>query len=213
MTRRVLERVLEGIDASAAAKAIWEERGPEVSAGNGSVAYSAPIGAAYARRPERLGGLAPALSALTHYDQRCRTAVLAISAAVAALVGGGSPAPAVSGALALVADREGGEELEFLVEAVGGTRPIDGPDMGFCLYAAGAGLQAVNRHQRFEEALRAVVGLGGDTGANAAVAGALMGAAVGRRGLPADWLGLMAEAGTIEEEAKDLAALATAGPE
>src|SRR5919197_785959 len=41
LTRRVLSRVAAGEDAVAAATALWEERGPEVSAGNGSVVYCA----------------------------------------------------------------------------------------------------------------------------------------------------------------------------
>src|SRR5437870_1257218 len=57
-TRRVLARAArdEGVDA---ARAVWEERGPEVSAGNGSVAYCAPLGAAYSARPSELQDVAP----------------------------------------------------------------------------------------------------------------------------------------------------------
>src|SRR5204863_6853375 len=68
LTRRVLRRVEQGEDPEAAAKAVWEERGPEVSAGNGSVMYCAPLGVAYADRPITLLGIAAWLSALTHYD-------------------------------------------------------------------------------------------------------------------------------------------------
>jgi len=84
LTGRVLRRVADGDDAAAAARAIWEQRGPEVSAGNGSVMYCAPLGLAYAHRPTELHELAPALSALTHFDGRCRTAVLAVTLTVAA---------------------------------------------------------------------------------------------------------------------------------
>lgn len=79
-----------------------------------------------------------------------------------------------------MADRPGGEELEFIVGAVGGTRPIAGPDRGFCLFAAAAGLQAALAEAGDPEALlRRTVALGGDTDTNAAVAGALVGAAAG----------------------------------
>src|SRR6266540_3758664 len=53
-TRRVLSRVDGGEDAFEAARSVWEERGPEVSAGNGSVMYCAPLGLAYADRAEEL---------------------------------------------------------------------------------------------------------------------------------------------------------------
>ncbi len=62
LTGRVLRRIAGGEDPAAAAQSIWDERGPEVSAGNGSVMYCPPLGIAYANRPERLLELAPALS-------------------------------------------------------------------------------------------------------------------------------------------------------
>src|SRR5262245_62185721 len=67
---RVLRRVEDGEDAATAAHLIWSERGPEVSAGNGSVMYCAPLGVAYANRPVELFEQAPALSVLTQYDAR-----------------------------------------------------------------------------------------------------------------------------------------------
>ena len=122
-----------------AAREYVEQRGPEVSAGNGSVMYCAPLGVAYAFRPDDLFELAPALSAVTHWDERCRTACLAVTLAVAALVRGEPGDRAVIAAVTAVAEREGGEELEYLVEAAGRARPVDGPDMGFTLFTAGSG--------------------------------------------------------------------------
>lgn len=212
LTFRVLRGVFEGGVAEEIARAAWEERGPEVSAGNGSVMYCAPLGAAYAGRPEALHELAPRLSALTHYDGRCRTAVLAVTLAVAALVRGEPGEVVVASALAATLDREGGEELEFLTGAVGASRPVDGPDMGFCLYTAAIGLQAVSRNSGFEEGMLAVMSLGGDTDTNGAVAGGLLGAAVGASGLPATWLDRLQDRAAIEEEAASLADLADTGP-
>ncbi len=51
LTRRVLSLAARGTPAADAARAVWEQRGPEVSAGNGSVMYCAPLGAAYANQP------------------------------------------------------------------------------------------------------------------------------------------------------------------
>jgi ADP-ribosyl-[dinitrogen reductase] hydrolase len=207
LTGRVLRRASHGMPADQAAEAAWRERGPEVSAGNGSVMYCAPLGVAYAHRFDQLPELAPQLSALTHFDQRCRTAVLAVTLAVAALVRGEDPAAAVSRALQDVISREGGEELEYLVDAVGSIRPVDGPDQGFCLYATGAGFQALLRAGTFEDRLLYVVSLGGDTDTNGAVAGALIGAALGRPALPAAWLERLKDREALEAEAASLAAL------
>jgi ADP-ribosylglycohydrolase len=210
LTGRVLRRAARGEDAAMVAREVWEQRGPEVSAGNGSVMYCGPLGLAYARRPERLREAAPELSALTHFDGRCRTAVLAVTLTVAALVRGEGAEEAVRDALGAVADLEGGEELEFLIGAVGAKRPIDGPDQGFCLYAAAVGCQALLRVGDAGEELRRVVSLGGDTDTNAAVAGALIGALVGEPGLPQDWLGRLRERDRIREEAVALVPLASA---
>jgi ADP-ribosyl-[dinitrogen reductase] hydrolase len=213
LTRRVLSRAARGEPAAEAARKVWEERGPEVSAGNGSVMYCAPLGAAYANRPGELHDLAPALSELTHADERCRTAVLAVTLAVGALVRGEGPGAAVREALGAALAREGGEELEFLTEAAGTVRRIDGPDMGFCLFTAGAGLQVAARMGEGTagppaEELERVVAMGGDTDTNAAVAGALLGAAVGAVGLPRDWLDRLMDREAIAAEAQALVPLA-----
>jgi ADP-ribosyl-[dinitrogen reductase] hydrolase len=191
-----------------AARIVFERRGPEVSAGNGSVMYCSPLGVARARTPELLVEEAPALSCLTHWDGRCQTASLAVTSAVAALVRGEEADAAVLNGLAVVADREGGEELEFLVGEAGRARPIDGPDQGFALFTAGIALQVAGEGLGFEEGLRHVVGLGGDTDTNAAVAGALLGAANGVEAIPAGWLALLAEVDVLRNEAGALAALA-----
>ncbi len=189
------------------ARSVFERRGPEVSAGNGSVMYCAPLGVVRAGTPEVLTEEAPALSRITHWDGRCQTACLAVTLAVAGLINGESPEAAVRDAVAAATEREGGEELEFLVGEAGRSRPIDGPDMGFTLFTAGIALQVAGEGLDFEEGLRYVVGLGGDTDTNAAVAGALLGAAHGPEDIPAEWLAVLAEREAIEEEAAALAAL------
>jgi ADP-ribosyl-[dinitrogen reductase] hydrolase len=208
LTRRVLKRVARGQDPFEAARAVWEERGPEVSAGNGSAMYCAPLGLAYARRPDELIALAPTLSALTHTDGRCRTAVLSVTLAAAALVRGEDPLAAVRSSLEAVEDMEGGEELAFLTDAVGRERAIDGPDQGFCLFSAALGLQTVARFRAFEAGLRHVVSLGGDTDTNGAIAGALLGALAGERGLPPAWIERLRDAPAIRAEAEGLIPLA-----
>jgi ADP-ribosyl-[dinitrogen reductase] hydrolase len=208
ITGRVLRRIHEGMDATEAARVVWQERGPEVSAGNGSVMYSAPLGLAYAHRPDALLEVAPALSGLTHFDGRCKTAVLAVTLTTAGLVRGDYPEIAVRAAVDAVLEREGGEELEFLVDAAGSKRQIDGPDQGFCLFTAGIALQALLRGGDAETELRRVVALGGDTDTNAAVAGALLGARDGVDGLPSVWLRRLLDGEAIEAEARALVPLA-----
>jgi len=205
---RVLRRLERPEDAPNVAQAVWDERGPEVSAGNGSVMYCAPLGVAYANRPGELFELAPALSGLTHVDERCRTGVLAITLTVAALVRGEPAEASARAAVDAVLQRDGGEELEFLVDAAGSKRQIDGPDQGFCLFTVGIALQALVRGGGFEQELRRVASLGGDTDTNAAVAAALLGARDGVGGLPAAWLDRLVDREAILGEAHALVPLA-----
>jgi ADP-ribosylglycohydrolase len=204
-TRRVLAMVDAGEPWREAARRSWEERGPEVSAGNGSVAYCAPLGIAFVGRPDEAAKAARILSTLTHWDERCRTACQAVVVTLAGLIDGFDAREAVEAAVEGVLGQLGGEELEFLIGAVGSSRRIDGPDRGFCLFAAAVGLQVVLQAQTFEAGVERVIELGGDIPANAAVAGTLLGARHGRDGAPADWLAALPDAREIEAEADALA--------
>ena len=205
LTRRVLGKL-----DHPAAEVAPPVGGLEVSAGNGSVMYCAPLGAFRAARAELLVQEAPALSAITHWDERCRTACLAVTLAVAALVRGEAHREAVARAVGTVLDREGGEELEYLVAEAGRARPLDGPDMGFTLFTAGIGLQVAAEGMPLEEGLRYAVSLGGDTDTNGAVTGGLLGALHGRSALPGAWLEKLVDRRAIEAEAEALAGAATA---
>ncbi len=206
LTRRVLSGWRDGEPDPA--RGYVARRGPEVSAGNGSVMYCAPLGLAYAFRSVDLLDAAPALSALTHADERCRTACLAVTLVAAALVRGDPADRAVLESLAAIDGREGAEELEYLVGAAGTERPIDGPDQGFVLFTAGVALRVVGEGMPFERGLLDVVALGGDTDTNAAVAGALLGAMHGAASLPIAWLARLQDRSAIEHEARALAGLA-----
>jgi ADP-ribosyl-[dinitrogen reductase] hydrolase len=206
LTRRVLRRWEEG--TTNAAREYYDTRGPEVSAGNGSVMYCAPLGVVRANEPDRLVHEAPALSALTHWDGRCRTACLAVTLVVAALVRGEGPTRAVVAALHGVRDRQGGEELEYLVSEAGRARALDGPDQGFSLFTAGIALQVVAEGRGVDDGLRFVVSLGGDTDTNAAVAGALLGARHGRAAIPAHWINTLRDHDQLQLEADALAEIA-----
>jgi ADP-ribosylglycohydrolase len=79
--------------------------------------------------------------------------------------------------------------------------------MGFTLFCAGIALQVAGEARGFEDGLRHVVALGGDTDTNAAVAGALLGAADGVGAIPAPWLDRLADRDVILSESYALASL------
>jgi len=187
------------------------ERGPEVSAGNGSVMYCAPLGLVRAENRVRLLKDAPALSTVTHADPRCQTACLCVTYAAAALVAGEDARDAVVDAVGACEGLEGKDELEELIDGAGIARPIDGPDQGFCFFTAGVAMRIAVTAGSFEEGILEVIALGGDTDTNAAVTGALLGARFGRDAPPSGWLDKLGERDRVEETAEKLAALASAG--
>jgi ADP-ribosylglycohydrolase len=79
--------------------------------------------------------------------------------------------------------------------------------MGFTLFTAGIALQIVGEGAGFEEGVLHTISLGGDTDTNAAVTGALLGAAFGDTAIPAPWLNKLAEREAIKSEAGALASL------
>jgi ADP-ribosylglycohydrolase len=79
--------------------------------------------------------------------------------------------------------------------------------MGFALFTAGIALQVAGEGRGFEEGLRYVVGLGGDTDSNAAVAGGLLGARHGLAAIPTGWRDRLADGEAIATEAEALASL------
>jgi ADP-ribosyl-[dinitrogen reductase] hydrolase len=205
LTRTVLSWARDGVEDPA--RRYVRQRGPEVSAGNGSVMYCAPLGVAYAHEPERLPELAPALSAITHWDERCGTACLAVCLAVAGLLRGEDAERAVIDAVQACDGREGDEELKELVDGAGVVRPIDGPDRGFVFFTAGVALRTAAHAASFEQGLLDVVALGGDTDTNSAVSGALLGARDGLEAIPPAWLARLEDREAIEHEAEALADL------
>ena len=163
-------------------RASVERRGPEVSAGNGSVMYARRWG--WRTRATPSGSVeAPALSRDHPLGRALRDRLPGGDAGGRRARPGRGRRAAVVGAVEAVASQEGDEELEHLVDQAGragrSTAPTWGPRSSPPGRTAGR-----RRGARFEEGLRHVVGLGGDTDINAAVAGALLGARHGRGGIP-----------------------------
>jgi ADP-ribosylglycohydrolase len=75
------------------------------------------------------------------------------------------------------------------------------------LFTAGIALQVAGEELGFEDGLRYVVGLGGDTDTNAAASGALLGGLHGVGAIPPGWLDRLAERDALEQESAALVAL------
>lgn len=146
---------------------------------NGSLMRVAPIGVWAAGDPARAAEAARADSALTHRNPVCVEACAGYAAAIAAGVAGASREEMRAAALA----SSRGRAREALESA---SLPQAGR-IGWVVVA----LQNAFFHLKrsgFEEALLATVAAGGDTDTNAAVCGALLGAALGKQAIPARWV-------------------------
>ena len=151
------------------------------SESNGSLMRVSPLGIWAAGDPERAARAARADSALTHPNPICVEACAAFAAAIAAGVAGASREAMRDAALS----NSSGAAREAIERA---RKPEDFfTRMGWVLTA----LQNAFFHlgkSSFEDSLIATVGAGGDTDTNAAVCGALLGAAHGKKAIPSRWI-------------------------
>jgi ADP-ribosylglycohydrolase len=140
-----------------------------------------PLGIWAAGDPERAARAARQDSALTHPNPVCVEACAAYAAAIAAGVAGGGREAMLEAAL--------GNCSGVVRETIERATPLKDffTRMGWVLTA----LQNAFFHlsnSNFEEALISTVGSGGDTDTNAAICGALLGAAHGKQAIPLRWI-------------------------
>lgn len=183
----------------------WHEAGtPGPVAGNGGAMRVAPLALLHAAEPARLFALAHTQARITHADPRCGAGAVAIAGAVAAALHGRlHDAPALCAPLAdavraqdpALADALGALPGWLALAPSDAVRPIaaaglagaDGrfgiaphvtPSVLWALYAA------LRHPADIVEAIAVAIEPGGDVDTTAAMAGAIVGAAVGLQGLP-----------------------------
>ena len=160
------------------------------SQSNGSLMRIAPIGV-WAADPDEAARFADVDSALSHPHPVCRAACAAFTAAISAALFGADRQAMLAVALR-VADAAGAEAAAVgtaLRQAIGGVLPADFQhQMGWVLISLQNAFFHLATGTATEPALVQTVGQGGDTDTNAAIAGALLGAADGRASLPVRWV-------------------------
>ncbi|HSA71875.1 MAG TPA: inositol monophosphatase family protein [Burkholderiales bacterium] len=151
------------------------------SESNGSLMRVSPLGVWAAGDPARAAAAAREDSALTHRNPVCVEACAAYAAAIAVGVAGGSRAAMREAAL----EHSRGKARELIEQ---GGLPDDFMEPRSSVRVSL--LNAFHHLERsgFEEALLATVAAGGATDTNAAVCGALLGAALGRQPIPSRWV-------------------------
>ena len=153
---------------------------------NGSLMRVAPIGI-WAGSPERAAAAAMADSRLTHPHPDCTAACASLAAAIACGVAGGGAAEMMRSAADAAHVCEA--VIEVLRLAASGAAPTFAPEgIGTALSALYHAFFHLAAGTPAEAALIEVIGYGGDTDTNAAITGALLGAAQGRRAFPMRWV-------------------------
>jgi ADP-ribosyl-[dinitrogen reductase] hydrolase len=190
------------------ARAYYESGGRAAS--NGTVMRATPIGLVTdnllkAREAARQD------AELTHADPRAAIASVALCASLIAVREGRDPVGASIPSYVLgsppIAEAFGAAQRRderFLAELAAG------PESGACWTALGVAIYAAKHLDSYEEAMRWVIALGGDTDTNAAVAGALIGARDGASAIPDRWLAVIRHRDRIERAAVRITALAEA---
>ena len=169
------------------------------SESNGSLMRVSPLGIWAAGDPERAARAAREDSALTHPNPACVEACAGYAAAIAVGVAGGDRNAMLDAALGIAS----GAARESIQRGAAGAAPAEFEKrMGWVLVSLQNAFYRLMRED-FETALIATVSCGGDTDTNAAIAGALLGAAHGRETIPSRWIlpvlacRPMAEAGAL----------------
>ena len=156
---------------------------------------------------DQLEALVRASTRMTHTDPRAFQGALAVAlAARMARQGGTPPVPDYLDELAALFREEGKELLDLIRRAAGSAAGGATTEQfaselgrsrgvsGYVCHTVPVVLHAWFAHPLdFRSAVESVVRCGGDTDTTAAIVGGIVGAGVGREGLPADWLAAIME--------------------
>lgn len=206
-TARVLEKVAQGTPWREAVEQVESAYAP-MTAGNGSLMRCAPIALRYYRDIGGLLEFSHESSRLTHPNPLARASCAFFNCVLSRVLRGWEKADALSFAMEVMVHAP--HELLDRVQEIQQKGADEVATSGFVLDTLECALWAWWHHDDFEEALVAVVNLGGDTDTNAAVCGALMGAQYGVNAIPQRWRDKVAAVPKCLELATNLYRLAEA---
>jgi ADP-ribosylglycohydrolase len=175
--------------------------GGQGSMGNGGAMRVAPLGAYFAGDPQRTAKEAQASSVVTHVHPEgvAGTVATAVAAAMAWQLRTVAPSErtrrlfdavlqltresAVRRKILLASQTPADLAPEVVAKALGRGDLVTAPDtVPFCLWVAAHHLD------NYPEALALTISVGGDCDTNAAIVGGIVASAIGREGIPAEWL-------------------------
>lgn len=188
-TLRACGRLLVGVST---------EKSGVFSAGNGPAMRGPILGALAGDDPQKLAELVRVSSRLTHTDPRAEAGALAVAEASA----GRWPKEVIEAV-------ERGETGATVAERLG----CAGYVTGFVEHTVPVALHVSYRHRAdFRGAIEEAVALGGDADTVAAIVGGVVGAHVGREGIPPEWLAGIADPAWSVARLEGIAAGTSGGP-
>ncbi len=156
------------------------------AAGNGSLMRTTPAAIWFARAGrDATMDAARRISALTHGDPSAGEGCAIFQELVRVALDGGDALGAIEATLALVADEHRVRWATVLDPSWTPEQATEGN--GAVWPTLGSAVWALRKSASFEEAMRRVIDLGGDTDTVAAVTGGLVGAVFGVTGIPMRW--------------------------
>lgn len=180
------------------------------TAGNGALMRCAPLALLYRDDPAALANASMAEARVTHWDEVVGLSSIYLNLSIAAFLRGLSADDALEAADAAVHGRDNRlDECLYMIKHRQSTPLAPSAYVIATLFAA---YSAFRSTASFEEALVAVVNLGGDSDTTGAVTGALAGAFYGLREIPPRWLAVLQPRQRLEDLASTLAQTQPAPP-
>jgi ADP-ribosylglycohydrolase/fructose-1,6-bisphosphatase/inositol monophosphatase family enzyme len=167
-----------------------EEHGARDRQSDGSLMRISPLGIFAAGQPEQAGTWARQESRLTHPNSVCQDACAAFVAGIAAgIARGGGPQTCYAAALAEAARPGFQPRVRETLERARYEPPADyQTNLTWVLIALQNAFYQLLHASTLEQGVVNTIMCGGDTDTNAAIVGALLGAAHGREAIPRRWL-------------------------
>lgn len=164
------------------------ERASKKTQANGSLMRSCSLGIFGSQKPRlALAQVAMADSTLSHPDPVCQAACAVFVTTIAEAIETGLEGPQLYARAVQFAKDTNSPVHDTLLAAGEGLPLSDGENQGWVRIALQHAFFHLKRSTDFEEAMVQTVFTGGDTDTNAAIAGALLGAALGESAIPKRW--------------------------
>jgi len=207
------------------------DRSGVFSAGNGAAMRSGIIGVCYGHDTQILCQLVKASTRMTHTDPKAEFGALAV--AIAAYMASSQSQADISPqkyyqTLQIVLPQEANEFLALMAKTVESVAAGNSTEAfaaqirlsngvsGYIYHTVPVVIHGWLRHQRdYRSAIVDIIRCGGDTDTTAAILGAIVGASVGKSGIPPEWMGGLCEwprtVGWIEKLGRRLAQVTSDG--